>query len=151
MTNLADEAIDARSLDLLHIALGNPLFHQQSLVQLLCLIDHAFHRKPLRHPFPPHLPHFTSQAGVTQQAGNRLGQSIWIARGDEDTCNACETCMKRCPVDAISVGKFASVDMQLCLGCGVCVPTCPTEAIGMKRRPESDQAEMSDNIKEAMT
>ncbi len=71
--------------------------------------------------------------------GQNQGYQVFIpspfaAVVDEDACNACELCAKRCPVNAIEVAEAASVNVDKCLGCGVCVPKCKTEAIKLERR-----------------
>jgi Pyruvate/2-oxoacid:ferredoxin oxidoreductase delta subunit/DNA-binding MarR family transcriptional regulator len=75
--------------------------------------------------------------------GYKLGAPTFIpthfmAEVDEETCNACNTCAERCPVDAIEVDEVASVNQNICLGCGVCVPTCKTKSIKLVRRPQSE-------------
>jgi electron transport complex protein RnfB len=75
--------------------------------------------------------------------GHKLGAPTFIpthfmAQVDEETCNACKTCAERCPVDAIEVDDFSSVNQDICLGCGVCVPTCKTKSIKLVRRPQSE-------------
>ncbi len=62
--------------------------------------------------------------------------SGYYAKVDEDLCTACETCLTRCPVNAISMGDVAAVEDLQCIGCGLCVSTCPTEAIGLVARPD---------------
>jgi NAD-dependent dihydropyrimidine dehydrogenase PreA subunit len=64
-----------------------------------------------------------------------------MAQADQETCTACETCVDRCPVNAIIVEESATVDQKICLGCGVCVPSCPADSIALTRRPEAEQAE----------
>jgi len=71
--------------------------------------------------------------------GQNLGHEVFVpspfvARVDEKACKACKSCSKRCPVNAIEVGEFASVSQESCLGCGVCVPTCKPEAVKLVRR-----------------
>jgi ferredoxin len=61
--------------------------------------------------------------------------SGYVAGVDADLCTACETCLDRCPVDAIAVDDIAVVDDLQCIGCGLCVSTCPTEAIGLTAKP----------------
>ncbi len=63
--------------------------------------------------------------------------SGYIAHFDSELCTACETCIERCPVSAISVNETASVDDLQCIGCGLCVSTCPTEAIDLIARPDT--------------
>lgn len=72
--------------------------------------------------------------------GHKLGAPTFIpspfmAQVDEETCNACKTCAERCPVGAIEVDDFSSVNQDICLGCGVCVPTCKTKSMRLVRRP----------------
>lgn len=51
----------------------------------------------------------------------------WI---NKNKCVACKKCVKKCPVDAISMvrGK-ALIDDNECINCGKCVRTCPVKAI----------------------
>ena len=45
-------------------------------------------------------------------------------------CIACETCVRVCPFDAISMkGNLAVLDHERCQVCGLCIPRCPTRAI----------------------
>lgn len=61
------------------------------------------------------------------------------ARVDQSLCKGCKTCVKRCPMDAVSVaGKVASVDEGRCIGCGLCASTCENEAIRL--RPLGEQS-----------
>lgn len=53
----------------------------------------------------------------------------YYATVDEASCTACEACVERCQMDAISVEDTARVDRDRCIGCGLCVTDCPTEAI----------------------
>jgi Pyruvate/2-oxoacid:ferredoxin oxidoreductase delta subunit len=58
-------------------------------------------------------------------------------RFDSDLCTACETCMDRCPPQALSMGEndVPVVDLDRCFGCAVCASGCPTEAIAMVNKP----------------
>jgi len=53
---------------------------------------------------------------------------------DEGACQACGTCVDLCPMDAINLDDFASINLDRCIGCGVCIPACPAEAITLKRK-----------------
>jgi len=45
-------------------------------------------------------------------------------------CIACETCVRVCPFDAISMeGNLAIIDYGRCRVCGLCIAQCPTRAI----------------------
>ncbi|MFQ5841190.1 MAG: RnfABCDGE type electron transport complex subunit B [Thermodesulfobacteriota bacterium] len=45
-------------------------------------------------------------------------------------CIACETCVRVCPFDAISMeGNLAVLDHERCRVCGLCIPRCPTDTI----------------------
>ena len=54
-----------------------------------------------------------------------------------DLCVACETCIDRCPPEALSMGDedIPVVDFDLCFGCAVCATGCPEEAITMVNKP----------------
>lgn len=55
-------------------------------------------------------------------------KKIYINQGD---CEACGSCMKKCPNGAIFWNKegLADVDHDICLTCGYCAPVCPARAI----------------------
>ena len=64
--------------------------------------------------------------------------SNFYAAVDNDTCEGCGACVKRCQVGAVSVAakkQPAAVDRNRCIGCGVCVPTCPTKSIALVKKP----------------
>jgi coenzyme F420-reducing hydrogenase delta subunit/ferredoxin len=48
---------------------------------------------------------------------------------DPEKCQACMTCAKRCPVEAILSGKnlIHIVDQEKCIKCGSCFEACPTK------------------------
>ncbi|MFH1090686.1 MAG: 4Fe-4S binding protein [Pseudomonadota bacterium] len=58
---------------------------------------------------------------------------------DPDVCTACETCIDRCPADALRLGPedLPLVDLERCFGCGVCATGCPSEAILMEAKPDA--------------
>ncbi len=50
------------------------------------------------------------------------------------SCVNCGTCIKVCPVKAISLGvvdgkKVSVIDPAKCVACGTCVKVCPTKSI----------------------
>lgn len=57
---------------------------------------------------------------------------------DPDRCIACETCLGRCPSQALAMGpqSLPQVDMDRCFGCAVCATGCAQQAIAMTTRPE---------------
>ena len=57
-----------------------------------------------------------------------------------DSCTACETCIDRCPRDAMVMGDddIPVVDFDRCFGCAVCATGCPSEAISMVNKPSYD-------------
>lgn len=74
-----------------------------------------------------------------------IAKSRFIAFVDPEKCKGCNTCITRCPVNAIKLinypgykGKRAFVVEEDCIGCGLCAITCPTGARQMKlvRPPE---------------
>lgn len=46
---------------------------------------------------------------------------------DPEKCQACMTCARHCPVDAISGGKniIHIIDQEKCIKCGTCLEVCP--------------------------
>jgi len=53
-----------------------------------------------------------------------------------ELCIKCETCVKKCPMEAIShASKEADIviDYDLCIGCGVCAANCKKNAILMEK------------------
>jgi len=48
---------------------------------------------------------------------------------DPEKCQACMTCAKRCPVDAILSGKnlIHIIDQEKCIKCGTCFEVCPSK------------------------
>ncbi len=63
----------------------------------------------------------------------------YYAQVDEDLCTACEACVERCQMDAITVDEAAIVNLDRCIGCGLCVTDCPTEAITLRQKAGDSQ------------
>ena len=79
-------------------------------------------------------------------------QPVW----DPELCTACETCIDRCPMTALTMGEddVPKVNLDRCIGCGVCATGCPEEAIAMEERPEIsvppvDRKALSQAVKES--
>ena len=78
--------------------------------------------------------------------GKSLDVSNYLATMNPETCKGCGLCVKRCPMEAITletsekannkVGKLAMLDADLCIGCGVCAYKCPTKSIVLIQRQE---------------
>ncbi len=51
-------------------------------------------------------------------------------------CVSCGSCVKVCPMSAISIWKgiIADINMEKCVGCGKCVEECPAGIIVLKER-----------------
>lgn len=59
------------------------------------------------------------------------------ARVDPGACSGCGRCLKRCPMQALSLADGAArVDPDRCIGCGLCATTCPDEAIRLHPAPQ---------------
>lgn len=48
---------------------------------------------------------------------------------DDDKCNGCTNCLRRCPIEAIRVkNKKATIIQERCIDCGECIRVCPYHA-----------------------
>lgn len=67
--------------------------------------------------------------------------SNYYAAVDPDECTACETCLERCQMEAISISEddVAKINLDRCIGCGLCVTTCPTKALRLEPKPENQR------------
>ena len=70
-------------------------------------------------------------------------KSHYIVEYDQDQCNQCGACVKRCHFGAFyhdgsiikvdgKVKKKVSINPEKCWGCGLCANSCPQEAIEMR-------------------
>lgn len=59
-----------------------------------------------------------------------------VAQVERTYCVACGSCVKVCPLSALSVwrGVTAQVDRGRCVGCGTCARECPAGAIQLIER-----------------
>ena len=83
--------------------------------------------------------HCEAIAGVLKQSKPALFfNSGFQPRFDADLCTACETCIERCPAEALAMGDddVPQVNLDRCFGCAVCATGCPTEAIVMEAKPD---------------
>jgi len=61
--------------------------------------------------------------------------SEYIASNNDETCDNCGTCVKRCQFHARQLVNDKLVFNQTkCFGCGLCVTTCPTKSITLVER-----------------
>ncbi len=61
--------------------------------------------------------------------------SNYFAEIDAEKCEICETCLERCPMDAIRrTNNHMETDLDRCIGCGACVPTCKDRAIKLIKK-----------------
>ena len=67
-------------------------------------------------------------------------QSNYTPKWNNDLCTKCETCMKKCPQEAIyhkfpvkadSSDEMMVLREEICIGCGVCAINCSDDAIKM--------------------
>lgn len=62
----------------------------------------------------------------------------FYAQSNPELCNGCETCVKRCQMDAITLeNEKAIVNLDRCIGCGNCVPTCGMKAMKLYKKDKS--------------
>lgn len=61
--------------------------------------------------------------------------SNYYAQVDTELYKGSETCVTRCPIEAVKVEeKLSSVNLARCIGFGLCVPTCPENAISLVKK-----------------
>ena len=76
--------------------------------------------------------------GLKSQAKHKFGivnKSNFEPRIDHDLCVLCETCVKKCPMNAIfhiySTEEKIKITTDYCIGCGICAVNCAKNAIKM--------------------
>ncbi len=78
--------------------------------------------------------------------------SNYFAEVDAAKCSLCETCLERCPMDALhQTDNHMEVNNDRCIGCGACIPTCPDHALALVQKencyvPPASTMEMYKNI-----
>jgi len=74
-----------------------------------------------------------------------VAKSRFQAEADKAICDGCQTCVERCPFEAVDMVRMqgekklkAEVNSEKCFGCGVCAVGCESEAIKLVeiRSPE---------------
>ncbi|MHA1680339.1 MAG: 4Fe-4S binding protein [Promethearchaeota archaeon] len=68
---------------------------------------------------------------------SQIIRSNYFSEVDEENCTACGLCQEKCPMDAITVGDHAVVELKRCIGCGVCTAACEFDAIRLKRKEKT--------------
>lgn len=73
-----------------------------------------------------------------------MDASNFIVSVKAETCKACGLCVKRCPMEALSLqdspqaknkkGKVSILEADRCIGCGVCAYKCPTGSLALISR-----------------
>ena len=78
------------------------------------------------------------KTALAQQKPSEILFSSFQPVFDADLCTACETCVERCPGDALTMGPedYPVINMDRCFGCGVCATGCPSEAVSLIERQE---------------
>lgn len=79
--------------------------------------------------------------GITEKGENKRKymNALFEAIVDDEECVACEDCVDRCPVAALTIEDVATVDREKCLGCGLCVGACSSDAITMHLREDREE------------
>jgi Na+-translocating ferredoxin:NAD+ oxidoreductase RNF subunit RnfB len=81
-----------------------------------------------------------------------LYTSNYFAVVNPEECEACETCIDRCQMEALSiVNDVSTVNLDRCIGCGLCVETCTSDAIQLQKKekeivPPMDASELYQKI-----
>lgn len=60
-----------------------------------------------------------------------------------EECVACGSCVKACPLKAITIykGVYAQVDENRCVGCGKCASACPAQVITIDFKEDINEKE----------
>jgi len=78
--------------------------------------------------------------------------SNYFTQVDTKLCKGCETCVTRCPIEAVTVkDKLSTIDLARCIGCGLCVPTCTEGAIRLVKKaketvPPKTEEDLYDSV-----
>jgi len=66
----------------------------------------------------------------------RVRPSNFAPQPNPELCGQCKTCLKKCPMEAISYqegDQTMTFDYEKCIGCGICAANCKKNAILMER------------------
>jgi uncharacterized Fe-S center protein len=86
--------------------------------------------------------------GLGCRAGKMDMHSIISPVIKKDKCVACGTCVKDCPVNAITLGDVASIDSGKCIGCAHCIAVCPQAAIDLNWASSGSVSKLMEKIAE---
>lgn len=67
--------------------------------------------------------------GCASRAGKLSIHSSLFPYVDKRRCEACQSCVRWCPQNAIVVKETAVIDKKRCIGCCECISACPNGAI----------------------
>ena len=122
-------ALNRPSLSDLDIAMnfGKEIVQKVTLaesIDTLYPIDVTRIQRP-RQPFFS-LVRFLRQVIKLRKSGMPLPRTPWVE--EENLCQHCGLCAKRCPAKAIAVGDELHTDETACIKCCACVKVCPHQA-----------------------
>jgi uncharacterized Fe-S center protein len=69
--------------------------------------------------------------GLGSRAGKLQMHSKLNPIVNSKKCTACGTCLRNCPVNAISIETYAKINPDVCIGCAKCIAVCPENAINI--------------------
>ncbi|MCP3926189.1 MAG: 4Fe-4S ferredoxin [Desulfobacterales bacterium] len=76
-----------------------------------------------------------------------LVSTPFIVKKDEDGCNNCGVCIKRCQTNAICLdSEILRIDKKRCIGCGLCVSTCPKKCLTLHRKKRNSISKVPGTI-----
>ena len=67
--------------------------------------------------------------GFASRGGKLHQHSESVPLINENTCISCGNCVRKCPVDAITLPDIAVINPDICIGCASCTTVCPVTAI----------------------
>jgi Fe-S-cluster-containing hydrogenase component 2 len=68
---------------------------------------------------------------------------------DVNLCTGCESCIERCPLEALSISDgICQVNIERCIGCGVCSISCPENALQLVARASDETSTPPESLME---
>ncbi|MFC1914710.1 DUF362 domain-containing protein [Chloroflexota bacterium] len=75
---------------------------------------------------------------INEHGINSVLKANYYAEIKPEECTACEICIDRCQIGAISMKEdVAIVDLDQCIGCGLCVTGCSSDAAYLHKKPDA--------------